>query len=130
MLVLLRLAHALGIPLAWLLAELQSDHPLPPPKAPAAESATPSFLTPEDQAALLSLLGTTLREYRNQRHLSQQALADKTDLNISYISEIEGGTRNITMLTLMRLADALDFSVDQLFAVLDTYQRSSPSLPE
>ena len=87
MLTLLRLAHALGIPSSWLLARLNSNDPLPPPEAQAAGTSTTPFLTPEDQAALLSLLGATLRQYRKQQRLTQQALAAKTDLCHVYQSD-------------------------------------------
>jgi transcriptional regulator with XRE-family HTH domain len=129
-LTLLRLAKALGIPSPWLLARLNPNDPLPPREAQAAETSTTPVLTPDDQAALLSLLGATIRQYRQHQHLTQPGLATKTDLTASYISQIEGGTRNITILTLLRLADALELSVNHLLAPLDTYQRSSLPLPE
>ena len=116
---LLRLAHALGIPSAWLLVRLQSNDPPPPPRAQATGASTTPFLTLEKQAALLSLLGATLRQSRQQQHMTQTALAAKTGLVATYISQIEGGKRNVTLLNLIRLADALDLSVNHLFAVLD-----------
>ena len=129
-LTLLRLAKGLGIPSSWLLVRLKSNHPLPPQGAQDAvvTSITP-FITPDDHAALLSLFGATLRQYRERQRLTQQALADKTDLSATYINQIERGTRNLTILTLMRITDALDLSVNHLLAVLDTYQRSSPLSP-
>ena len=129
-LMLLRLAHALGIPSSWLLARLNSNDPLPPPEAQEAGTSSTPFLTPEDQAALLSLLGATLRQYRQQQGLSQRALATKTDLTTSYVGQVERGMHNVTLLNLVRLADALEFSVNRLFAVLEAYQRCSPPLSE
>ena len=121
---LLRLAHALGIPSSWLLARLNPNDPLPPPEAQeTAVTSTTSFLTPEDQAALLSLLGATLRQYRARQRLSQQALAAKTDLSATYISQIERGMRNVTVLNLVRLADALE-------SLSESPARSPGCLPE
>jgi len=131
-LVLLRLAKALGIPSFWLLAQLNPNDPPPPSGAQAAVVTydTTHFLTPDDQATLLSLLGATLCQYRQQQRLTQRALATKTDLSATYINQIERGVRNVTILNLVRLANALDLSVNHLLTVLDTCQRSSPSLPE
>jgi DNA-binding XRE family transcriptional regulator len=41
---------------------------------------------------VLQLLGATIRQYRKQRRLSQQALATVTGLDASYIGAIEQGT--------------------------------------
>jgi transcriptional regulator with XRE-family HTH domain len=76
---------------------------------------------------LLTLLGATLRHYRQQRRLSQQALATSTGLSPTYILEIEQGHRNPSLLCLLRLADALELAVAELLAPLDASQNVSPS---
>lgn len=47
--------------------------------------------------------------------LSQQDLADESDLHRTYISDIERGARNLTVTTLGRVAYALDTSPSKLF---------------
>lgn len=74
---------------------------------------------PASQEAALQLLGTTIRQHRTQRHLSQQALATVTGLDASYISEIEQGRRNVTVLSLLSIAKALNVPLSRLLAPLD-----------
>ncbi len=134
-LTLLRLAHALAIPAASLLAGLDPHatlappvvYDLPPPRG-ARDAAVPSndtpALKPGDQALLLPLLGATIRQYRQQRGLFQAALATMTGLSPSHICQIEQGHRSVSVLNLVSIATALGLSVASLLAPLNTYQAS------
>jgi transcriptional regulator with XRE-family HTH domain len=51
--------------------------------------------------------GKRIRQIRLERKLSQEALADACDLDRSYMSGVERGIRNITVLTLVQIAKAL-----------------------
>lgn len=53
-------------------------------------------------------LGKRIRELRADRGLSQEALADLAELDRTYISSIERGHRNASLLTLHRIAEALE----------------------
>jgi len=61
--------------------------------------------------------------------LSQPALAARTGLTVGYISEIEQGQRNLSVLSLVRIAEALGLAVAHLLAPLETRQSPSPPLP-
>ena len=74
----------------------------------------PPSLKPDDQVTLLSLLGATIRQYRQQRGLVQAALATTTSLSHTYITEIEQGHRNLSVLSLVRIADALRALADEV----------------
>jgi transcriptional regulator with XRE-family HTH domain len=132
---LLRLAHALELRAACLLARLDTRAPTVagaslPVQGVQEASVTPEArpaLPPDDADRLLSLLGASLRQARQRGHLSQTALAAMTGLSATYIGEIEQGQRNLSVLSLLRLADALGLAVDQVLAPLETYQQ--PSLP-
>lgn len=87
---------------------------------------TPPSLKPDDQATLLPLLGATIRQYRQQRHLSQRALTTRTRLAAPYICDIEQGQHNVSVLSLLRIAEALELSVAHLLVPLETHQRSAP----
>jgi transcriptional regulator with XRE-family HTH domain len=52
--------------------------------------------------------GRRLRELRIARGYSQEELADRADLDRTYISGIERGRRNVSLLNIWRLAGALD----------------------
>jgi transcriptional regulator with XRE-family HTH domain len=136
-LALLRLAHALDIPAAWLLVGLDPSATVPPPvvRAPLSSRGAQPTTGPHDAMPSLQagdphtrlhLLGATIRLYRQQQGLTHKALAAKTGLDNSYIGEIERGERNVSVLNLVRLAHALGLSVSHLLAPLDTSQRPSP----
>src|SRR5262249_10362890 len=55
-----------------------------------------------------------LREARETRKLSQEALAGRAGLQASAISHFESGTRKPSFDNLRRLADALEISTDYL----------------
>ncbi len=61
-------------------------------------------------------LGATLRGIREQRGISQGALALHSGLNRSFISEIECGRANPSLGSLEKLAAALDLKVIDLLA--------------
>ena len=56
------------------------------------------------------LIGKNLKEIRQARGLSQEALALECGLHRTYISGIERGARNPTVITLYELAQALGVS--------------------
>lgn len=67
----------------------------------------------------LRTIGHTIRGLRLERGLSQEALADRADLDRSYMSGIERGLRNISVLNMARIASALDVSVRDLIGQHD-----------
>ena len=136
-LALLRLAYALEIPAACLLARRDVHPSLAPPATCDALTSKQTrdaavthdvalFPQPSDPAMPLQLLGATIRQYRQQRGLLQATLATITGLSPTYISEIEQGQRNLSVLSLVRIADALELSVVPLLAPLETRQHPSP----
>lgn len=60
--------------------------------------------------------GRVLREYRERAALSQEDLAAAAELDRTYISMLERGTRQPTLETLFRIADALNVSASTLIA--------------
>ncbi|MGH2764149.1 MAG: helix-turn-helix domain-containing protein [Thermoleophilaceae bacterium] len=61
-------------------------------------------------------LGRAVRELRLQRGMSQEGLADHSDLHRTYVGGIERGERNVSFGNLLRLADALDVRLSDLVA--------------
>ncbi len=60
-------------------------------------------------------VGTMIKKLREQRGLSQRALADKAKVTDAYIAMLETGVRkNPTIDTLKRLAKALKVKVGKL----------------
>ena len=63
---------------------------------------------------ILSEFGRNVSRARNTAGLSQDKLAEKADLDRTYLSGIERGVRNPGIKTVIRLARALDVTLDQL----------------
>jgi len=61
------------------------------------------------------MLAKRVKEYRRQKGLTQQKLAEKTGLSFNTITKIEQGIGDSpTLKTLVKLADALGVSIDEL----------------
>ena len=66
------------------------------------------------------LVGENTARIRKERGLTQEALAEKSGLSQQYISGLESGQRNPTIVTLYELANALEVShVDLVQSVRD-----------
>ena len=64
----------------------------------------------------LTKLGAAIRSIRLERGLSQEALADAAGIDRSHMGKIERGERNVSVLNVARVADALNTSVSALMA--------------
>lgn len=67
-----------------------------------------------EQKSELMDFGRRLKELREERALTQEKLAELAGLERTYISQAEQGRRNTTMLTLQKLAAALEVDVTEL----------------
>jgi DNA-binding XRE family transcriptional regulator len=64
-------------------------------------------LTATSRSATLPQLGRNLRRVRTAAGLTQTALANRSGIHRSYVSDLEAGQRNATAVTLQRLAKVL-----------------------
>lgn len=64
---------------------------------------------------ILKLVGRRIRDLRKERGMSQELLGEKGGFHYSYIGQIERGEKNIALLNLAKIANALDVSISQLF---------------
>jgi DNA-binding XRE family transcriptional regulator len=62
----------------------------------------------------LVVLGARVREIREARGLSQEALAELANLDRTYVSGLERGVRNPTIMSLARIATALGATLEEL----------------
>lgn len=60
------------------------------------------------------LIGRRGREIRKSGKLSQMDLAEKTGLSLSYVSMVENGRRKVSLNALIRIANILGVTVDEL----------------
>ena len=61
------------------------------------------------------LVGKRVKELRNNLGISQEELADLTDLDRTYITSVECGKRNISIVNIEKLAKALKVSLAEFF---------------
>jgi transcriptional regulator with XRE-family HTH domain len=70
-------------------------------------------LPPEEKQFLVSL-GRRIRELRKSKALSQQEAADLCNAEKANLSRIESGKTNPTVLTIRKLAEALQVSLTEI----------------
>jgi XRE family transcriptional regulator, regulator of sulfur utilization len=63
-----------------------------------------------------ALFGGTLRRLRQEKALSQERLGELTGLSTNFIGEMERGLKAPGLVVIVRLARALDVSVQELLA--------------
>ncbi len=59
-------------------------------------------------------LGGRIKGFRKKRGLSQSILSERIDISPSYLSYIETGYKGFSLETLVRLANSLNVSADEL----------------
>lgn len=63
----------------------------------------------------LIAFGHKVRAIRKAKGLSQESLADLSGIDRSYMGHIERGQKNVTLLKIYQIADALNVSVSKFF---------------
>jgi transcriptional regulator with XRE-family HTH domain len=67
--------------------------------------------------------GFAVKLRREELELTQEDLADKAHLPRTYISDIERGSCNVSLINIEHLADALSLPISELFHRLETSAR-------
>ena len=69
----------------------------------------------KSDSKILCSFGNNVRRHRKARSMSQEELGDCCHLDRTYIGSVERGERNISLLNIYRIADALELDVKELF---------------
>jgi transcriptional regulator with XRE-family HTH domain len=72
----------------------------------------------EWRATLLQTFGDRLRQLRQQQGISQEELAFRCGLHRTYVSSVERGERNVSLVNIHRLALSLQVEPQALFLPL------------
>jgi len=72
----------------------------------------------------LVALGAAIRTARTAMGLSQEALAAEAELDRSYMGGIERGEHNLTVLNLVKVAEALNYPPSDLFKGIQTSKKN------
>ena len=63
---------------------------------------------------ILKKFGDRVRQLRKQKDISQEELAHRSDLHRTYIGMIERAEKNITLLNIEKIANALGIEVSEI----------------
>jgi transcriptional regulator with XRE-family HTH domain len=67
----------------------------------------------------LVAFGQRVRDLRKEKGLSQEAFADLTGIDRSYMGHIERGEKNVTLTKIYQIADAMQLEIVDLFKSAD-----------
>jgi len=76
----------------------------------------------------LNVLGLNVRKRREEKELTQEALAELASLDPTYISGIERGMRNPSVLSVLRIAKALGVTTSKLMERVDDHNGTPKKL--
>jgi transcriptional regulator with XRE-family HTH domain len=68
---------------------------------------------------LLKSFGKNVKEIRLSQEISQEELALKAELDRTYISGIERGLRNVSLINIFKISKALDVTAPELLLDLE-----------
>ena len=60
-------------------------------------------------------VGNRIRELRHQLGISQEALALRSEVDRTYVTDVENGRRNVSLEILERIIKGLDCSISEFF---------------
>lgn len=70
---------------------------------------------------VLQALGEAVRIKRRDLGLSQEELGDRAELHRTYVTDIESGLRNMSLLTLIKISRALTLPLSQLIIEAESH---------
>jgi len=76
-----------------------------------------------ENAEFKQALGQLIVELRRERGLSQEQLALTAEVDRTRMSQIERGEANVSIDTLIKIADALDLTLASLFVQVEAAER-------
>ena len=64
-----------------------------------------------------AVLGSNLKRFRKEKHLSQDQLSEQVDISVKHLSKIERGLTFVSADLLLKISYNLDVSVARLFCM-------------
>lgn len=68
-----------------------------------------------DNNTIQKRFGNAIRLIREEKRMSQEKLAEMADLHRTYISDVERGARNVSLINIWRISEGLEISLSELF---------------
>ena len=75
------------------------------------------MITNKDLLEQYQVFSNNVKNKRKEKNLTQEQLAEMSDLSISYIKQIESckDFKNLTLTTILKISKALDTTINKLF---------------
>jgi DNA-binding XRE family transcriptional regulator len=102
-----------------------------PPLEPAARNVTHRRYIYSLHAAIVAAMGQkakpdirerfgfAVKARREELGLTQEDLADRASIHRTYLSDIERGTRNLSLVNIERVAAAMSLKISELFQLVE-----------
>lgn len=65
--------------------------------------------------------GAAVRKFRHAKGLSQEKLAEDAEIHRTYVGDVERGIRNIALINMVRLANALGVPLSRLISEMESH---------
>jgi transcriptional regulator with XRE-family HTH domain len=72
-------------------------------------------------------LGIVVRELRQEQNFTLEEASARMELDLKHLQKVESGQINVTLVTLLRVADGLNVSLPRLFSRVATKKRKRGS---
>ncbi|MBO6181664.1 helix-turn-helix transcriptional regulator [bacterium] len=72
-----------------------------------------------DEQKILETFGFNLKMYRTKLKLSQDNIVDKTGMSKAYISNIENGKHNLSLINALKLSDAVGKNIESMLKEIE-----------
>jgi len=73
-------------------------------------------LSSKRQTQPLLAIGEAIRRLRRERNISQEGLALLAEIDRSYLGRVERGDNNAAILTLVKIANAMEITLTEMMA--------------
>ena len=78
---------------------------------------------------IAKVVGQRIRNYRTQKGLSQDKLAELSGFHPTYIGQLERGEKNATLESIEKITSALQISLSTLFEGIDSVSDGTRNIP-
>ena len=74
---------------------------------------------------ITATVGGRLRAHRQRLGMAREELAEKADLHPTYIGQVERGEKNLTLVSLEKILNAMDLTFSEFFEHIEAERHSS-----
>jgi transcriptional regulator with XRE-family HTH domain len=80
-------------------------------------------MEPKRKNAVLRKFGAAVRRHRRMASMTQEEFALKCEIDRSYLGGVERGERNLTLVNVIKICDALKVNPSEMLADLDKWPK-------